>query len=104
MVPNKSSRGLLIGLIAAHVFGTLIAYTVYIKSSLDGISPSLMQPQGNYTKVNFLQRYLYGLFTTMLVKCSLFLAPMFFGVIIAILIWNCSQCIYLHGKETFLGL
>ena len=105
MVPNKSSRGLLIGLIAAHVFGTLIAYTVYIKfSSLgDGYLPESYEAvrelyEGRFASTIFVWAIYYYVGKVF----PFFLAPMFFGLIIAILIWNAFRNVYIYtGRKLF---
>ncbi len=102
LLPNKSSRGLLIGLIAAHVLGTLIAYTLYAKfASLgDGYNPEAYQ--------TVLEAYEYQFGSTVLVWgiyffvgkiLPLFLAPVVFGIIVAILIWYAFRDMYIYTSR-----
>ena len=103
LIPNKSSRGLLIGLMAAHVFGTLIAYTVYIKvASLgDGFLPESYQGVKELYDSNFASTlFVWTIYYIVGSVLPFFLAPMFFGVIVAILIWHAFRDVYVYTSRT----
>ncbi len=106
LIPNKSSRGLLIGLITAHVFGTLIAYTVYINFTTlgDGYRPEEYQSIKELYDGEFFISTLFVWFIYYVIGNLLpfFLAPMFLGIIIAILIWHAFRDVYIHlGRKFF---
>jgi len=98
-IPNKSSRRLLFGLILAHVLGTLFAYLVYIKFTTlgDGYSP------GEYEKIKSLYD---DQFASTVVAWRIyfflgsilpgFLAPMFLGLVVAVLIWYTFRDVYMY--------
>jgi hypothetical protein len=97
-IPNKSSRRLLTGLILAHVLGTLFAYLVYIRFTTlgDGYSP------GEYEKIKSIYDDQFA--STLLVWSIYFflgsilpgfLAPMFLGLVVAILIWYAFRDVYM---------
>lgn len=104
-MPNKSSRGLLIGLIAAHVFGTIIAYTAYINfSSLgDGYRPEEYQNMKELYESKFFISTLFVWFIYYVIGnvLPLILAPMFLGIIVAILIWHAFRDVYIYTSRQF---
>ncbi len=102
LFPNKSSRGLLIGLIAAHVLGTLIAYTVYAKvSSLgDGYNPEAYEAVKEAYEYRFGSTvFVWGIYFFVSKVLPFFLAPMVFGIIVAILIWHAFRDIYIYTSR-----
>ena len=91
LTSGTSSRGLLIGLMVAHVLGTLFAYTVYIKFSTLGDGYQVE----HFAAVKDL--YGDGLSSTMLVYSIYFvlgavlpgfLAPMFLGLVLDVVTWH----------------
>ena len=88
-----SSTGLLIRLVAAHLIGTIFAYTVYINlASLgDGYEPENFkgfdEEFGSTVLVHGIYAYL-GAFL------SGFLAPMVLGLVVAILTWHAFRDVY----------
>ena len=102
LIPNKSSRALLIGLIAAHVLGTLIAYTVYIKvSSLgDGFRPEVYESiKGMYDNQFASTVIVWGIYFIVGNVLPSFLAPMTLGILIAILIWHTFRDVYIYTSR-----
>ena len=98
---NKSSRRLLILLMAAHILGTIFAYTVYIKiSSLgDGYSPKFFLP----TIEHYIANDLSYLNSTLVVQGIYhyldkflpgFLAPMALGMVVATATWHAFRDVY----------
>ena len=74
---------------AAHILGTIVAYTVYIKlSSLgDGYAPEDFQGF-NGTSQDFVSTIMvHGIYHYVGAFLPGFLAPMVLGLIVAILIW-----------------
>ena len=101
-ISNKSSRGLLIGLMLAHVLGTLFAYVVYIKlSSLgDGYSPEEFENIKNLYGSNFASTVLvWGIYYFLGTILPGFLAPMFLGLVVAIMIWHAFRDVYKHIRR-----
>ena len=100
---NNNSRRLLILLMAAHILGTIVAYTVYIKlSSLgDGYDPKnfAAHTQRDFVDtargltsslaVHGIYYYLGAFFPGML-------APMALGVAVAIATWHAFRDVYKH--------
>jgi len=98
-LPNKDSRGLLIGLMAAHVLGTLFAYTVYINfSSLgDGYQPEDFQRIRTLYGSDFASTVLvWGVYYFVGAVLPGILAPMFLGMLVALLIWRAFRHIYAY--------
>jgi hypothetical protein len=94
---NNSSRRLLILLMVAHILGTIVAYTVYIKlSSLgDGYAP---KDFGGFNVKNLqnvtstlLVHGIYHYFGQFLPGL---LAPMALGLVVAIVTWNAFRGVY----------
>ena len=102
---GTSSRGLLIGLMVAHVLGTLVAYTVYIKfSSLgDGYHPKDFESIRGLFDNQFASTVLvYGIYFVLGAVLPGFLAPMFLGLVVAILIWHSFRDVYMYiGRKLF---
>lgn len=99
LLPNKASRGLLIGLMAAHVFGTLFAYIVYINfSSLgDGYHPEEFQRVRTLYGSDFASTVLvWGIYYFVSAVLPGILAPMFLGMLVALLIWRAFRYIYAY--------
>ena len=99
-IPNKYSRGLLIGLMVVHVLGTLFAYLVYIKlSSLgDGYNPA------SFENIKTIYGYhkgqstllVWGIYFFLGSILPGFLAPMSLGLVVAILIWHAFRDVYMY--------
>ncbi|MDB4797224.1 hypothetical protein OAG94_01530 [bacterium] len=90
---NISSRGLLIRLIVAHILGTIIAYTVYIKlSSLgDGYTPEDFGGfYGEFEKTVLV----HGIYAYIGAILPGFLAPMALGMVVAIITWQAFREVY----------
>ena len=101
-IPNKSSRALLIGLIAAHVFGTLFAYTVYanVSSLGDGYNPeSYYGIKSTYENQFSSTVFVWGIYFFVGKVLPFFLAPMGFGLIAAILIWHAFRDVYIYTNR-----
>jgi hypothetical protein len=97
LIPNKSSRNLLIGLVVAHVLGTLFAYMIYIKfTSLgDGYDPAGFDQVKELYKSNFASTVIvWGIYFYVGAIFPGFLAPMVLGLIVAILIWYAFRDVY----------
>ncbi len=92
---NKSSRRLLILLMAAHILGTIVAYTVYIKlSSLgDGYAPEDFGGFNDNYKFSstFVVHGIYYFFGALLPG---FLTPMALGLVVAIATWYAFRDVY----------
>ena len=89
-ISNKSSRSLLIGLMLAHVLGTLFAYLVYIRlSSLgDGYNPESFEIVKEAYNNQFASTVVvWGIYFYLSNILPGFLAPMFLGLGVAIMIW-----------------
>ena len=99
-IPNKYSRGLLIGLMVVHVLGTLFAYLVYIKvSSLgDGYNPASFENVKDLYGYNKGQSTLlvWGIYFFLGSILPGFLAPMSLGLVVAILIWHAFRDVYMY--------
>jgi hypothetical protein len=96
-IPDKPSRGLLIRLILAHVLGTLFAYIIYIQlSSLgDGYNPA----EYENIKETYVNQYgstvvVWGIYFFLGTIFPGFLAPMFLGLVVAIMIWYAFRDVY----------
>ena len=90
---NTTSRHLLIRLMAAHILGTIFAYTVYINvSSLgDGYAPEDFQGLDGEFKSTLLVHFIYSLLGAVLPG---FLAPMALGLVVAIVTWHAFRDVY----------
>lgn len=95
-----SSRSLLMRLMVAHVLGTLFAYMVYIKlTSLgDGYNPQQFEATkalygGDDLSSTILVFAIYAVLGTVL---SGFLAPMFLGLVVAVVTWHAFRDVYAH--------
>ena len=94
---SKSSRRLLIGLMVMHVLGTLFAYMVYIKfSSLgDGYNPkSFEMIKDSYDNQYSSTVLVWGIYFFLGAIFPGFLAPMFLGIVVAILTWYAFRDVY----------
>ena len=100
-ISGTSSRGLLIGLMVAHLLGTIFAYTVYIKlSSLgDGYRPEGFEGFTDTLNSTLLTHGTYALVGSVLPG---FLGPMALGLVVAIVTWFAFRDVYLHlSKKLF---
>ena len=101
-VSSTSSRYLLLLLMLVHVLGTLFAYIIYIKiSSLgDGYVPGsfagVRELYDNYLSSTLLVWGIYFVLGTVLPG---FLAPMFLGLIVAVLTWYAFRDVYAHSNR-----
>lgn len=94
---KASSRGLLIGLMAAHIFGTIVAYTVYVKlSSLgDGYAPEDFANTVAMYHGEFVSTLLvHGIYAYIGAFFPGFLAPMALGLVVAIVTWRAFRDVY----------
>ena len=89
------SKGLLIQLMAAHVFGTLFAYTVYNKFTQlgDGYLPEYFPGLGEELTSTLLTHGTYAIVGAVLPS---FLAPMALGLVVAIVTWIAFRDVYAH--------
>jgi hypothetical protein len=86
------SRSLLIQLITAHIFGTIFAYTVYIKFSLgDGYLPEDFK--GFYGEMSS-TLFVHGIYAFIGAILPDQLTPMALGIVIAVLIWDSFRKVY----------
>ena len=94
---NNSSRRLLILLMAAHILGTIVAYTVYINlSSLgDGYAA---KDFGGFTGILRLDLQstpiVHGIYHYLGIFLPGFLAPMALGLVVAIVTWYAFRDVY----------
>ena len=90
---NNTSRRLLILLMAVHIVGTIVAYTVYIKlSSLgDGYAPNDFQGFNGDFRTTVVVHAIYAYFGAFLPG---FLAPMALGLVVAIATWHAFRDVY----------
>ncbi len=96
---NNSSRRLLLLLMAAHILGTIVAYTVYIKLSGlgDGYAPEdfvgfdAVDKQALFGARTTLVHGIYYIVGTLLPG---FLAPMALGLLVAIATWYAFRNVY----------
>ena len=94
---NNSSIRLLILLMAAHVLGTIVAYTVYINlSSLgDGYAP---EDFGGFTgnlQIDLQStRVVHSIYHYLDIFLPGFLTPMALGIVIAIVTWHAFRDVY----------
>jgi hypothetical protein len=98
---GSSSRGLLIRLMVAHVLGTLFAYTVYVSfTSLgDGYNPESFAGVRSAYGDGFSSTVIVWAFYTVLGSVFTgFLAPMFLGLVVAVLTWHAFRDIYAHSN------
>ena len=102
---SASSRDLLLRLMVVHVLGTLFAYIVYIKlASLgDGYTPGsfvgVREAYGNNLSSTVLVWGIYFLVGAILPG---FLAPMFLGLVVAVLTWHAFRDVYTYiGRKLF---
>ena len=94
---NKSSNRLLILLMAAHILGTIVAYTVYIKlSSLgDGYAPEdfvWLAGEDSHGLTSTL--VVHGIYYLVGALLPGFLAPMALGLVVAIATWHAFRDVY----------
>lgn len=102
LLPNKTSRGLLIGLITAHVIGTLFAYLIYnnISSLGDGYQPEEFQRIRSLYDSDFASTIVvWGIYYFVGVALPGLLGPMFLGVIVALLTWYTFRDIYKYSNR-----
>lgn len=100
---GTSSRGLLIRLMVAHVLGTLFAYTVYISfSSLgDGYNPESFESVRSAYGDSFSSTLIvWGIYTVLGSVFTGFFAPMFLGLVVAVLTWHAFRDIYANSNRT----
>jgi hypothetical protein len=98
---TTTSRSLLLRLIAAHIFGTIFAYTVYIKlASLgDGYLPENFQGFHGEISSTILVHGIYSYIGAILPGM---LTPMAFGIVVAIVIWDSFRGVYsLVNRKVF---
>ncbi len=94
---NSSSRRLLIQLMAAHILGTIVAYTVYIRlSSLgDGYAPRDFVGFDGGDAADFSSSILvHGIYYYVGALFPGFLAPMALGLVVAIATWHAFRDVY----------
>ncbi len=94
---GSSSVGLLIRLVAVHVFGTLFAYTVYVRFTQLGdiYSPEYYETFVESYGTDFTSTlFTYGVYSTLGAVFPGFLAPMVLGILIAIITWLAFRDIY----------
>jgi len=94
----KYSRGLLIMLMAAHLFGTIFAYTIYINlSSLgDGYNPDTFVGFNEDNISSFSTMIVHAVYAYMGVFFPGFMAPMSLGLVIAFLTWRAFRDVYIY--------
>ncbi len=108
-ISDTSSRGLLIGLMVAHVLGTLFAYIVYIRlSSLgDGYQPGAFAAikdvyaakPGDALSSTVL---VWGIYFVLGAVLPGFIAPMALGLVVAILTWHAFRDVHMYiGRKLF---
>ncbi|MDA9767112.1 hypothetical protein N9B76_01735, partial [Candidatus Thioglobus sp.] len=91
---NTYSRDLLIILMAVHILGTIIAYTIYINLA-SGLGDSYVTADFGGFKGEFDRTLLVqGIYAYMRSFLPGFLAPMALGLLVAILIWNTFRDVY----------
>jgi hypothetical protein len=93
---NNSSKRLLILLMAAHILGTIVAYTVYIKlSSLgDGYAPEDFKGfTGNLQDLHS-TIVVHGIYHYLGNFLPGFLTPMALGLVVAIVTWHAFRGVY----------
>ena len=93
---GSSSIGLLNRLVAIHVFGTLLAYLVYVRFAQlgDGYGPEYYEIYANKTEgltSTLLTFFVYAKLGSVLPG---FLAPMAIGILIAIVTWFTFRDVY----------
>ena len=96
---NNSSRRLLILLMAAHILGTIVAYTVYVQfSSLgDGYRPEdFLSHRSLYAGTGELPSSLvvHGIYAYLGFFFPGFLAPMALGIVVAIATWHAFRGVF----------
>jgi hypothetical protein len=98
------SRGLLVRLVAAHIFGTLFAYLIYARFTQlgDGYNPANYQA---YTAIHeglTSTLLTYGVYAALGAVFPGFLAPMVLGIVVAIVTWFAFRDVYPHlSKKLF---
>ena len=99
---SPPSRGLLLRLMVVHILGTLFAYIVYIKlSSLgDGYNPaSYSDLEGRALNSTVL---VWGLYYYLGSVLPGFLAPMFLGLVVAVITWHAFRDVHMYiGRQLF---
>jgi len=104
-ISSASSRDLLLRLMVVHVLGTLFAYIVYVKlSSLgDGYAPGsfagVREAYGGHLTSTVL---VWGIYFFLGAVLPGFLAPMFLGLVVAVLTWHAFRDVYTYiGRKLF---
>jgi hypothetical protein len=102
---SASSRDLLLRLMVVHVLGTLFAYLIYIKiSSLgDGYVPgSFAMVRESYNNDLSSTVLVWGIYFFLGAVLPGFLAPMFLGLVVAVLTWHAFRDVYTYiGRKLF---
>ena len=94
-----SSLGLLTRLMAAHVFGTLFAHTVYVRFTQLGdryLPESYEEYVEGYGEDFTSTLFTYGVYNTLGSIFPGFLAPMVLGILIAVITWLAFRDVYKH--------
>ena len=103
-ISGTSSRGLLIRLVAAHVFGTLFAYLVYARFTQLGdiYNPEMYQSYQAVHSDWTSTLLTYGVYAALGAVFPGFLAPMVLGLGVAIVTWFAFRDVYPHlSKKLF---
>jgi hypothetical protein len=97
------SKSLLFQLIAVHVFGTIFAYTFYIKiASLgDGYLP---EDFGGFDSEFSSTIFVHGIYAFIGALLPGFLSPMALGIVVALVIWDSFREVYSQANRNLFWL